>query len=133
MAKKQTQNQDFPSPKRSKQTLEDIANLAPDERPTPVEHSLEQFLAETFGEEAPSTDPNGLPSLGWLKAKFRSKSAAIRYLHHEKQATPSQISKLLGVKYQHVRNVITTPLKRGPNESYIPSEDSEGASEPSNF
>lgn len=117
-------------PKRSRQTLEDIANLAPDERPTEVEHSLEQFLAETFGEDAPSTDPNGLPSLGWLKSKFKSKSAAIRYLHHEKKATPSQIAKLLSVKYQHVRNVITTPLKRGPNESYIPDSAEESDASP---
>lgn len=86
------------------------------------EHTLQQFLAETFGEDAPPPtdrppEDGGLPSLGWVKANFKTKSAAIRYLL-TKGHSVGDIAKLLDVKYQHVRNVKTTPLKRGPNENW---------------
>lgn len=91
--------------------------VPPEEKP----HSLQEFLAETFGEDAPPpaelpTD-GGLPSLGWLKAHFKTKSAAIRYLVSKGHAV-GEIAKLMGTKYQHVRNVKTTQLKRGPNEDW---------------
>jgi len=40
-------------------------------------------------------------------------SAKIRYLDKER-FTRTQIANLLGKRYQHVRNVLETPLKRGP-------------------
>ena len=41
-----------------------------------------------------------------------TKSAKIRYLDQQ-GLTRSEIAKLLGIRYQHVRNVLITPLKRG--------------------
>jgi hypothetical protein len=96
-----------------------------------IEHpSLEHFLHETFPEEAPPgghppPEEGKLPSLAWIKANFKTKSAAIRWLVSRKRPNSeepafsvSSIAKLLGVKYQHVRNVKTTQLKRGPNEDW---------------
>jgi hypothetical protein len=103
--------------------------------------SLQEFLAETFGEDAPAPPPagatagelqpsegdgTGLPSLGWIKANYKTKSAAIRFLvsRTDDNGNPlhkvADIANLLGVKYQHVRNVKVTPLKRGPNEPWDP-------------
>lgn len=42
---------------------------------------------------------------------FGSKSEAIRQLHHKHGLGRSEISKLLDIKYQHVRNVLITPTK----------------------
>lgn len=42
---------------------------------------------------------------------LKTKSAKIRYLHGEKFSR-SQIANYLGIRYQHVRNVLTTELKR---------------------
>lgn len=44
-------------------------------------------------------------------SKFASKSAAIRHLAAEGKSR-SEIAKLLNIRYQHVRNVLETPLKR---------------------
>lgn len=44
---------------------------------------------------------NGLPT----------KSAKIRYLHSQGMTT-GQIAKVLDIRYQHARNVLTQPLKR---------------------
>lgn len=71
----------------------------------------EMFQTTTVGEE------KGMPSIDWLKEHFKTKSAAIRYLH-EKGHKVKDISKHLNLRYQHVRNVLTTELKRGPNESF---------------
>jgi hypothetical protein len=107
--------------------------------------SFREFLSDTFGEETPEevglpppppiqtittsegtkikvdeevSLPDGvLPSLGWVKRNFKTKSAAIRYLL-SRQCSVKDISKLLDVKYQHVRNVKHTKLKRGPNEDW---------------
>jgi len=38
-------------------------------------------------------------------------SSKIRYLN-SKQFSRSEISKILNIRYQHVRNVLITPLKR---------------------
>lgn len=77
--------------------------------------TLDDFLSEMF--QTTTQEENGMPSLEWLKEQFKTKSAAIRYLHN--QGFPvKDISKHLGIRYQHVRNVLTTELKRGPNEPF---------------
>lgn len=77
--------------------------------------TLDSFLAEQF--QTTTQEENGMPPLSWLKEKLKTKSAVIRYLHH-KGFSVNQIHKHLGIRYQHVRNVLTTELKRGPNEPF---------------
>ena len=43
-------------------------------------------------------------------AKLSTKSAAIRYLDSQ-GCTRSEIASALGIRYQHVRNVLITPVK----------------------
>lgn len=43
--------------------------------------------------------------------KFGSKSATIRYLDSS-DLSRGRIAKLLGLRYQHVRNVLITPVKK---------------------
>jgi hypothetical protein len=43
--------------------------------------------------------------------KLTTTSAKIRYLHAENKPT-AQIAKLLGIRYQWVRNVLITPIKK---------------------
>ena len=82
-----------------------------------AEHPIEDFLKDMFGGDALAKDQEGLPNLDWLKSKFKTKSAAIRYLVN--QGHPVKvISRHLGLRYQHVRNVATQQLKRGPNEDW---------------
>jgi len=81
------------------------------------EQSPEEFAAEFFGQADKPQDDKGLPSLEWLKSTFKTKSACIRYLINQNFAV-KDIAKHMGVKYQHVRNVATSPLKRGPNEDW---------------
>lgn len=97
--------------------------------------SAEEFIKDFFppvttegGEEiatATAEAQNGLPSLDWLKSHFKTKSAAIRYLHnygprigYPSGTPPKIIAKHLGIRPQHARNVCTTSLKRGPNEDW---------------
>lgn len=46
-----------------------------------------------------------------LIAKYGSKSAAIRAMSAEGK-TRSEIADALGIRYQHVRNVLITPIKK---------------------
>lgn len=86
----------------------------------PKTPTLEQHIAELHGQ--PDVPQNGLPPLDWLKSQFQTKSAAIRYLVN--QGHPVKlIAKHMGVRYQMVRNVKTNPLKRGPNESWMPKQE----------
>lgn len=97
--------------------------------------ALDSFLAEMFQDTTQSdTGELGEPnqsqtqtqtSLGFLKANFKTKSAAIRYLHSLGWET-KRISKHLGLRYQQVRNVLTTALKRGPNEDFHLQPDEDG-------
>ncbi|TXH42028.1 MAG: hypothetical protein E6Q97_36425 [Desulfurellales bacterium] len=82
-----------------------------------AEQSPEEFVKEMFGDAAQPQD--GLPSMEWLKAHYKTKSAAIRYLVHEGFEI-KRIAKHLGIRHQHVRNVAIQPLKRGPNEDWRP-------------
>jgi hypothetical protein len=80
--------------------------------------SPEEFAEEFFG--AADKPQDGLPTLDELKTRYKTKSAAIRYL--VSIGTPVKvIAKHLGIKYQHARNVATTQLKRGPNEDWRPA------------
>lgn len=51
------------------------------------------------------------PTPAELFAKYGTKSATIRALHAQGM-TRSQISKATGLIYQHVRNVLITPVKK---------------------
>ena len=77
--------------------------------------SLDQFLTELH--QTTTQEENGMPPLGWLKSQLKTKSAAIRYLN-SKGFSVNQIHKHLGLRYQHVRNVLQVELKRGPNEPF---------------
>ena len=81
------------------------------------EQSLEQFINEAHGEGVATHPQDGLPSFEWLQEHFKTKSAIIRYLVNQGY-TITQIHKHTGWRYQHVRNVATSPLKRGPNEDW---------------
>jgi hypothetical protein len=83
--------------------------------------SPEDFVREMFGSTEPIERQDGLPTLEWLKAEYTTKSAAIRYL--TSLGHPVRlIAKHLGLRYQHVRNVATSELKRGPNEDWRPKK-----------
>lgn len=82
--------------------------------------TLEEHIKEIHGQA--DVPQNGLPPLDWIKAQFQTKSAAIRYLVNQGFET-KLIAKHLGVRYQMVRNVKVNPLKRGPNESWLPKND----------
>ena len=83
--------------------------------------SPEEFAKEFFGVADKPQDDKGLPSLEWLKSQYKTKSAVIRYLINQGFQI-KDIAKHLGVKYQHVRNVATGKLKRGPNEDWRPRD-----------
>lgn len=46
-----------------------------------------------------------------LTETLKTKSAVIRYLHSEGMKR-GEIAKLLNIRYQHVRNVLITPVKK---------------------
>lgn len=48
-----------------------------------------------------------------LLETYKTKSAAIRAMDQEGM-TRSEIAKRLDIRYQHVRNVLITPIKREP-------------------
>lgn len=92
------------------------------------EETFATFLKDMHGESVESSDvsqqalapddPNKLPTLGWLKDHFKTKSATIRYLTLDRGFAVAIVAKHLNLKYQHVRNVTRQQLKRGPNESF---------------
>lgn len=88
-----------------------------EEGKAPPEQSLEEFVNEMHGDGSTSKPQDGLPSHEWLQEQFKTKSAIIRYLVSQGYSV-SQIQKHTGWRYQHVRNVATGVLKRGPNEDW---------------
>jgi len=101
-------------------------------KPSRPEPTLDQFLAEIFDEQVESSEP-GLPPYKWLRDNFKTSSARIRHLH-ALGAPVKTISKHLGLRYQHVRNVLTVELKRGPNETYNDKDwEAPSISDPSKF
>ena len=97
---------DLTEEERQQQALADM--LAQDLATKPVD--VEPFRLE---------DGTTLPPLEILKETYKTKSAVIRYLS-SLGANVKEISAYTGIRYQHVRNVVTTPLKRGPNEDWRP-------------
>jgi len=97
---------------------------AEEQTDTPQEQSFEEFAKDFFPQDSDvlAAPQEGMPSLKWLKEQYQTKSAAIRYLVSEQggQHPVRKIAKHLGLRYQHVRNVAKTPLKRGPNEDWRP-------------
>ena len=79
--------------------------------------TLEDFLHQMHETSSVSTI-EGMPSLEWIKANFKTKSAAIRYLGHTLGFDPKTIAHHLDINYQHAYNVLHQQLKRGPNEIY---------------
>ncbi len=105
------------SPKRS---FAEFQKAKDKERNTPEpkkkEETLDAFLGDMF-QQTKTGEEGGMPTLDWLKSKFRTKSAAIRYLHDQGHSV-NEIRLHLNLRYQHVRNVLKTQLKRGPNEDF---------------
>lgn len=93
--------------------LEEADNSS--EEHNPLEPTMEEFVRDLHGTAA--TPQDGMPPMVWLKEQFESKSAMVRFLVHEGFEV-KRIAKHLDMRYQHVRNVATSPLKRGPNEDW---------------
>lgn len=100
-------------PRRSSKGLPRALQETDEEGPN--EPTLEEFVKEMHGQADQPQD--GLPSLDWLKSTFSTKSAVIRYLTSQGFDVKT-IAKHLGMRYQHVRNVAKSELKRGPNEDW---------------
>ena len=106
-------------PTKSKQP-QDHDQLAPDEAKALREgqpQSLGEFIDEAHGENTLAQPIDGLPSASWLQEQFQTKSAVIRFLVSQGHPVKS-IARHLGMRYQHVRNVAKSELKRGPNEDW---------------
>jgi hypothetical protein len=58
---------------------------------------------------------DAVPTASELIAKYGTKSSAIRAMHAEGMER-GKIAKLLNIKYQHVRNVLITPVKKAGNK-----------------
>lgn len=95
------------------------AQLAP-----PVNDEIPELEGEGNSEPAPETEPPPVESepepetaapvestADALIRLYGNKSNAIRALHGAGKKT-AEIAKLLGIRYQHARNVILQPLKR---------------------
>lgn len=78
--------------------------------------SLDDFIREIHPDNI-ETSENGLPSTDWIFKTFKTKSGAIRFLD-SKGFKPKDIANHLGLRQQHVRNVLSQQLKRGPNETF---------------
>ena len=108
---------------RRRREEEDDPSTKPKRDPKLVDHNIESFIQELFGDQLPPPPPDPLdprsamPSMQFLKEHFKTKSAIIRYLHSKNFAV-KDIAKHMNTKYQHVRNVLTNELKRGPNEKF---------------
>mgnify|MGYP003386027080 CR=1 FL=1 len=94
---------------KSKAQLQEESEL-----PIPDE-GLEAFVREMHGSAEKPQD--GMPTREYLKEQFGTKSAAVRYLINQGFEVKA-IAKHLDMRYQHVRYVATTELKRGPNEDW---------------
>lgn len=81
----------------------------------------ELFTEPKFTEVIEATETSevgGMPTREWLKQTFKTKSACIRYLV-EQGYKPKDIAEHMKIRQQHVRNVMSQDLKRGPMELYV--------------
>lgn len=87
-------------------------------QPVKDDVTLSEFI-QTMHElnYSPIGSEKGFPTKEWLKEQFTTKSAAVRYLINQGFEV-KDIAKHLDMRYQHVRNVSKTDLKRGPNEDW---------------
>lgn len=87
-------------------------------KPSQDDITLSEFI-QTMHEPnySPVGQEKGLPTREWLKEQFQTKSAAVRFLINQGFEV-KDIAKHLNMRYQHVRNVSKTDLKRGPNEDW---------------
>lgn len=94
----------------------DETDYAP--KPKQDDITLSEFI-QTMHEPnySPVRADKGLPTKEWLKEQFSTKSAAVRFLINQGFEV-KDIAKHLDMRYQHVRNVSKTELKRGPNEDW---------------
>lgn len=76
---------------------------------TEVDKTIMELSSQT------NKDGQPVPPFHKLLEQYKTKSAIIRYLHMQGLSV-KDISAYSGYRYQHVRNVLTTELKRGPNE-----------------
>lgn len=88
--------------------LQDI--VGPD---VPVMTDIDKTVMELT--KMTNKDGQAVPPFHKLLETYKTKSAIIRYLHQQGLSV-KDISAYTGYRYQHVRNVLTTELKRGPNE-----------------
>lgn len=107
------------SPKRAKREVEtvqqeDDAGLPPKKDDVTLSEFIQTMHESNY---SPIGAEKGLPTREWLKEQFQTKSAAVRYLVNQGFAV-KDIAKHLEMRYQHVRNVSKTDLKRGPNEDW---------------
>lgn len=80
-----------------------------------IEVQVEETVIDQVNEEVVATTEVVLPSIEELRAQYGNKSAAIRALA-SMNVPRAKIAKHLNIRYQHVRNVLETELKRGPRE-----------------
>lgn len=110
------------SPRRSVPEQETVPQeddtFLPQKGATKDDITLSEFI-QTMHEPnySPIGAEKGLPTREWLKEQFNTKSAAVRYLINQGFEV-KDIAKHLNMRYQHVRNVARTDLKRGPNEDW---------------
>lgn len=71
---------------------------------------MTQSTSATTPKVLPKTQVSAMTS---ICKGLPTKSAKIRALA-AKDYSRSEIAKFMGIRYQHVRNVLVTPLKRGP-------------------
>ena len=87
------------------------------EENAPPQEDLASFVKAMHGDDAAGKPQEGIPSMEYLREQFKTKSAIIRFLVNQGYSVV-QIHKHTGWRYQHIRNVSTSPLKRGPNEDW---------------
>lgn len=101
----------------SKRQRKQVQELEIQEIPENVEIvPVDELSSEEKGEPIPVDDQGRFKEVRMSmmdieELGLKNKSQIIRYLISEKYS-PSAVSKFLGVRYQHVRNVMVTPLKR---------------------
>lgn len=102
---------------RSTLDPDDLGQFLRDTHQISKEEIKRAEVIDTSDDKPTDPDDPKLPSWGFLREHFKTKSAIIRHLHSLGHK-PAVISRHTGFKYQHVRNVLTIELKRGPNESF---------------